>query len=146
MHHPDAPAVEFRDGRAVFVVHGTIVPDWVILDPTPERITEERNVEIRRTAIERIGWDCFIDSAGLTLLDQTDDPGNRGCTLALYATPDRWARGGRILLAVNGSLERDGHRRRYGLHVPGRICTALDAAGWTYGIGGADYARLARRT
>ncbi|MBD0023006.1 MULTISPECIES: hypothetical protein [Gordonia] len=46
----------------------------------------------------------------------------------------------------NGSLERDGHRRRYGLHVPSDISDAPSAAGWTYGISGADYARLVRRT
>ncbi|MCQ4120021.1 DUF6745 domain-containing protein [Rhodococcus tibetensis] len=146
LHHSDAPAVHFDDGRAVFVQHGTIVPDWVVRDPTAERIARERNVEIRRCAIERIGWDTYIDTAGLALVDRADDPGNVGCTLQLYATPDGWGRSGRILLAVNGPSERDGHRRRYGLHVPGWISSALDAAGWTYGLDGADYARLVRRT
>ncbi|MDI9951948.1 MULTISPECIES: DUF6745 domain-containing protein [unclassified Rhodococcus (in: high G+C Gram-positive bacteria)] len=146
LHHSDDPALEFQDGRAVFVQHGTIVPDWVVRDPTAERIARERNVEIRRCAIERIGWDNYIEAAGLALVDQADDPGNAGRTLRLYATPDGWGRSGRILLAVNGSSERDGHRRQYGLHVPRWISSALDAAGWTYGLGGADYARLVRRT
>ena len=121
-------------------------PDWVVRDPTAERIARERNVEIRRCAIERIGWDTYIDAADLALVDQADDPGNAGGTLRLYATPDGWGRTGRILLAINGSPERDGHRRQYGLHVPTWISSALDAAGWTYGLGGDDYARLVRRT
>ncbi|MFG1783409.1 DUF6745 domain-containing protein [Rhodococcus oryzae] len=146
LHHLDRPALEFSDARSVFVHHGTIVPDWVALDPTAERIGRERNVEIRRCAIERLGWDTYIDMAGLALVDRADDPGNPGCTLQLYATPAGWGRPGRILLAVNGSVERDGHRRRYGLHVPRWISSALDAAGWTYGISGADYAQLIRRT
>ncbi|MBT2264715.1 DUF6745 domain-containing protein [Rhodococcus erythropolis] len=146
LHRSDSPAIEFDDGTNAFVLHGAIVPDWVVLDPTAERIALERNVEIRRCAIERIGWDTYIESAGLTLVDETDDPGNAGCLLQLYASPEGWGRSGRILLAVNGSLERDGHRRRYGLHVPGWFTSAMDAAGWTYGITGADYSRLVRRT
>ncbi|WP_415651121.1 DUF6745 domain-containing protein [Rhodococcus opacus] len=146
LHHSGSPALEFQDGDAVFVLHGTIVPDWVVHDPTAERIARERNVEIRRCAIERIGWDTYIDTADLALVDHADDPGNAGCTLRLYATPDGWGRTGRILLAINGSPERDGRRRQYGLHVPTWISSALDAAGWTYGLGGADYARLVRRT
>ncbi|WP_250323890.1 DUF6745 domain-containing protein [Williamsia sp. CHRR-6] len=47
---------------------------------------------------------------------------------------------------MNGSAERDGHRRRYGLPVPEWTTSALQAAGWTYGISGGDYAALARRT
>lgn len=53
LHHSGSPALEFQDGDAVFVLHGTIVPDWVVHDPTAERIARERNVEIRRCAIER---------------------------------------------------------------------------------------------
>ena len=84
--------------------------------------------------------------AGLKMVDRSDDPGNPGCELQLFDAPQQWRNNSRILLTVNGSLERDGHRRRYGLHVPRWISSSLDAAGWTYGIRGHDYARLARRT
>ena len=146
LHHPDAPALEFEDGRLLFADHGTIVPDWVVLGPTVERIARERNVEVRRCAIERIGWDTYIAEAGLALIDRADDPGNVGHTLQLYVISDGWGRSDHILLAVNGSPERDGRRRRYGIYVPTRISSALDAAAWTYGINGTDYARLVRRT
>ena len=62
----------------------------VVTDPTAKRIRDERNVEIRRTAIERIGWDTYIDATGLTLLDAAHDPGNPGCTLRLYGNPHKW--------------------------------------------------------
>lgn len=146
LHMQDSPAVEFVDGTVVYALHGTVVPEWVVCDPTVERIAEERNVEVRRSAIERIGWDTYIDAAGLELLDCADDPGNAGHALALYATPSGWGVPGRILLVTNGSQERDGTRRRYGLNVPEFLPSALDAAGWTYGISGRDYARLVRRT
>lgn len=146
LHHRDEPALRYSDGSEVFVQHGTIVPEWVVMDPTVARIALEPNVEIRRTAIERIGWDVYIDAAELKLVDRVDDPGNPGCVLQLFATPQEWGDDGRILLATNGSLERDGHCRRYGLPVPQRFSSALDAAGWTYGVRGSDYARLVRRT
>ncbi|WP_415972350.1 DUF6745 domain-containing protein [Rhodococcus sp. 077-4] len=146
LHNSIEPALKFGDGSAVHVLSGTVVPSWVIHDPTVERITVERNVEVRRSAIERIGWDSYLDQAGLRLVDTDDDPGNPGCTLQLFATPAGWGGEGRILLAVNGSRERDGERRRYGLRVPGAFASAVDAAGWTYGLAGADYAQLLRRT
>ncbi|MDV2475105.1 hypothetical protein F8M49_06115 [Rhodococcus zopfii] len=146
LHHSDRAALEYPDGAKTFVNHGTIVPEWVVLDPSAERIGRERNVEIRRCAIERIGWDAYIDAAGLTLVDRAEDPGNPGCLLELYERPGAWGPPGRILLAVNGSVERDGTRRRYGLPVPAWAPSALDAAGWTYGISGSDYSRLVRRT
>lgn len=146
LHRADGPAIQFADGTDTSVLHGTVVPDWVIRDPTVDRIRTERNVEVRRAAIERLGWDRFIESAALRLIDRADDPGNTGHSLDLYGTPRDWRGGGRILLATNGSVERDGTRRRYGLAVPGHFSSALDAAGWTYGLRGTDYARLARRT
>ncbi|WP_285185846.1 DUF6745 domain-containing protein [Rhodococcus sp. MEB041] len=146
LHGQNEPAVQFADGRSVHVDHGTIVPEWVIAEPTVERIARERNIEVRRCAIERIGWDVYIDEAGLELVDRTGDPGNAGAPLSLYATPTSWVDDGRILLVVNGSVERDGRRRRYGLPVPNGMTSALDAAGWTYGITGDDYSCLVRRT
>ncbi|MFQ6397646.1 DUF6745 domain-containing protein [Nocardia sp. KC 131] len=146
LHQSDGPALGFLDGTEVFVHHGTIVPEWVVLDPTAERIGNERNIEIRRCAIERLGWDAYLDQAQLTLVGEADDPGNPGSALQLYDSPSEWGRGSRVLLAVNGSVERDGQRRRYGLDVPYWIDNPVDAAGWTYGLSGAQYAQLVRRT
>ncbi|MGY3553954.1 DUF6745 domain-containing protein [Williamsia sp. R60] len=146
LHHEAEPAIQFADRKALYVLHGTVVPEWVMHDPTVERIARERNVEVRRCAIERLGWDVYISEAGMTLIDQADDPGNSDGTLSLYATPPTVRRNGRILLVLNGSRERDGTRRRYGLPVPDGMSSALDAAGWTYGISGDDYSRLVRRT
>lgn len=146
--HADAgPAIAFRDGRTAHCWHGTPVPAWVIEAPTVDRITAERNIEVRRCAIERIGWTTLIDRAGLALIGTAPDPGNPDSELRLYDLPHR-ERGAsaRLLLAVNGSRERDGTRRRYGLHVPAWFDDPIDAAGWSYGLTGAQYAQLQRRT
>ncbi|EGD56672.1 hypothetical protein SCNU_03937 [Gordonia neofelifaecis NRRL B-59395] len=146
LHHRDDPAIRFADDTTLFALHGTVVPEWVIREPTIDRIASEPNIEVRRSAIERLGWETFIARAELELLDRVPDPGNPGALLELYATPDDWCPRSRILLAVNGSVERDGTRRRYGLNVPAWAESALDAAGWTYGLPGPAYAQLARRT
>ncbi|MEU8635599.1 DUF6745 domain-containing protein [Amycolatopsis sp. NPDC048633] len=141
LHHETGPAMAFPDGWTVHAWHGTRVPSWVIDAPTADLIMAERNVEVRRCAIEHLGWTAFVEEAGLELLDRAGDPGNPGCELRLYDGSTT-----RLLLVVNGSVERDGTRRQYGLRVPAEIDHPLDAAGWTYGLTGAQYAQLRRRT
>lgn len=142
LHHADGPAVRYPDGWELHSWHGTRVPAWVITDPAPWRVTQETNVEVRRCAIERIGWPAYVDGADLRLLATAPDPGNPGFELRLYDM----RRETRLLLAVNGSVERDGHRRRYGLTVPGYLNDPLEAAGWTYGLSAEQYSLLVRRT
>ncbi|WP_405959228.1 hypothetical protein OG239_28620 [Streptomyces sp. NBC_00868] len=147
LHRENGPAVRFADGSTVHVLHGTVVPEWVVTGPTVERIHAEANIEVRRSAIERIGWGAYVEQAGLELVGTADDPGNPGFRLSLYDVPaGAWGRPGRLLLTVNGSVEPDGRRRRYGLGVPAHLDDPLDAAGWTYGVSGQQYAQLVRRT
>lgn len=146
-HSAAGPALLYPDGWGIHAWHGTPVPAWVIEDPTVDRIQAERNIEVRRCAIERIGWAAYVRQAGMSLVSVAADPGNPGCKLELYdLPPDMWGPPGRVLLAVNGSVERDGHRRRYGLNVPAEIDDPIAAAGWSYGLSGEQYARLQRRT
>ncbi len=147
LHGTTGPAVVYPDGWAVHVWHGTRVPSWVIEDPTADRINREFNVEVRRCAVEHLGWSAYLEQAGLRILSRAPDPGNPGCELQLYDLPaQKWHAPSRLLLAVNGSVERDGTRRRYGLRVPAGFDHPLDAAGWSYGLTGAQYAGLQRRT
>lgn len=144
LHDDSGPAVVFPDGWSVHCWHGTRVPGWAVVNPTVEKIAAERNIETRRCAIEQLGWPDYIDQAGLRLLGRAPDPGNPGCELRLY--DDQPHLRSRLLLAVNGSVERDGTRRRYGLRVPPWLDDPVEAAGWSYGLTGAQYSRLLRRT
>ncbi|NNH74480.1 hypothetical protein HLB23_32320 [Nocardia uniformis] len=147
LHNPDDRAVEFSDGTGIFALHGIRVPDWVMATPTVDEILAERSVEVRRAAIERLGWDSYIEQAELTLVSAAADPGNPGAELRLYDVPSRhWGFDTRVVLVVNGSRERDGTRRRYGINVPAGIDDPLAAVGWSYGLDGSQYAQLLRRT
>jgi hypothetical protein len=147
LHSATGPALVWADGWRLHFWHGTRVPAWVVQRPTVEAITAEANVEVRRCGIEAMGWDTYIAASGLRLADRAADPGNPGHELCLYDLPPAiWGEPARVLLAVNGSVERDGTRRRYGLPVPADVPDALAAAGWTYGLSAEQYARLVRRT
>lgn len=106
LHDEGGPAVVFPDGWSVHCWHGTRVPDWVVQNPTAELISAECNIEIRRCAIERLGWQNYIEQAGLRLLGQAPDPGNPGCQLRLY--DDHPQSKNRLLLAVNGRSSAGG--------------------------------------
>jgi hypothetical protein len=147
LHSDSGPALVWPDGWSLHFWHGTLVPAWVVERPTVAAIHAESNVEVRRCGIESLGWDAYIAGARLRLVDRTDDPGNPDCHLCLYELPaDIWGTATRVLVATNGSPERDGTRRRYGLPVPADVTTAVGAAAWTYGLEGDQYACLARRT
>ncbi|WP_431904572.1 DUF6745 domain-containing protein [Nonomuraea sp. bgisy101] len=142
LHCPDGPAIRYADGWDTHAWHGTAVPPWVIKDPSVQRIADEPNVEVRRCAIEHIGWASYIVRAGLRLVATAPDPGNPGADLRLYDLRGET----RVLLAVNGSVERDGRRRQYGLTVPGFLDDPVAAAAWTYGLSAEQYSLLVRRT
>lgn len=52
----------------------------------------------------------------------------------------------RVLLCTNGTPERDGVRRRFGLTVPGSIQEPVAAAAWTFDLGPSEYRLLERAT
>lgn len=157
LHNPAGLALAYPDGWGFYAWHGRRVPGWVIVAPSTEAITAEENVEVRRCAIESLGWDRFIAEAGLVPVAAGDsknlaaahvpDPGNPGQHLDLYDVPERlWGGRIRLLMCTNGTPERDGTRRRYGLKVPAHISDPLEAAAWTAGLGKDEYARMVRRT
>jgi hypothetical protein len=157
LHNPSGLAVAYPDGWGFYAWRGRRVPGWVIVAPSVEAIAAEANVEVRRCAIESLGWDRFIAEAGLVPVTASaganlaaahvPDPGNPGQHLVLYDVPERlWGGRIRLLMCTNGTPERDGIRRRYGPKVPARISDPVAAAAWTADLGKDEYARMVRRT
>ena len=112
------------------------------------RILHEENAEVRRCAIERMGWDRFIADAGLQQVGATiADPGNSGQTLSLWDVPEQIYGDTdiRVLLCSNGTIERDGTRRKFGLTVPAEISDPISAAAWGYDLDAETYAKCQRR-
>ena len=130
-HSADGPAVTYADGMAWYFWHGVRVPaDLIEGGGWPvEWILREARPEIRRCAIERIGWDRFATEAQLNpVATAAPDPGNPGQVLELYDLPQHLLGGpGRLLLCTNGTTQPDGTRRRYGLTVLSRVCIFLNS-------------------
>jgi hypothetical protein len=147
LHHTSGPAIGYADGWGIWAWHGRRVPEWVITNPTPEVIAAEDNVEIRRCGIESMGWDRYVHAAELQLVASAPDPGNAPHTVDLYDVPERlWGDPVRLIVVTNGSAERDGSRRRYGLTTPAEISDPIAAVAWTVGESKSEYLATARRT
>ncbi|GAA3672171.1 hypothetical protein GCM10022224_040470 [Nonomuraea antimicrobica] len=148
-HRADGPAIGWADGFGLYFWHGTHVPRAIIDDTlTADEILREPNAEVRRCAIERRGWDRFTTEADLAQIGPAiPDPGNPGQTLTLHDVPHGvYTATVRVLLCTNGTVERDGTRRRFGLTVPADCTDPLQAAAWTYGLTPAEYAQAQRRS
>lgn len=147
LHCEDGPALEYRDGWKVYAWHGTRVPEWVIEEPDAERAIRERNSEVRRAALEVVGWDKAIAHIGLKPIATAPDPANFPHELALYSLPEEfYDQPVNLLLMVNGSPDRSGELRLYGETVPADITDPLAAAAWQYDVPVDAYAGLVRRT
>lgn len=150
LHGESGPALAYADGYDGCWWHGIRVPADLVAGEgwAPERILREPNSEIRRCAIEKRGWERFVVDAGLARVGAPQpDPGNPGRELALYDVPAAiYDEPVRVLICENGSPDRDGTRRTFGLTVPADMPDPVTAAGWTYGVSREEYAALARRT
>jgi hypothetical protein len=151
LHRADGPALGYADGWVLHSWHGTTVPADLVDGPGwgVARILAEPNAELRRCAVERMGWDRFVGAARLRQVGpDRPDPGNPGQLLRLYELPPGLApdRPARLLVVTNASPDRDGTRRTFGLPVPPDVPDALSAAALTFGVSRAEYAGLDRAT
>jgi hypothetical protein len=93
---------------------------------TPAEILAERNAEVRRVMIERLGLDRFISGAGATVLDEDTDPGGKRQLLKVPMAGDE------DLVCVSLLCPSTG--RQYIVRVPPTTRTCRQAVAWTAGF------------
>lgn len=145
LHCPNGPAIRWEDGYELYVWHGTLVPEDLIMGRwSTEDILRETNTETRRCAIEHMGWPEFVVKAGLKPVGRSaPDPANPGQELQLYDVPEQiYNTAIRVLMCTNATRERDGSRHQFGLTVPATIKDPVEAAAWTFGESKQEYAKL----
>jgi len=149
LHCETGPAVAWADHFKLWYWHGVHVPQRLVEGTlTAMEVLKLPNVEVRRCAVERMGWGWLIKEANLGPIGPSvPDPGNPGHELTLYSVPAQFFDTEiNVLVCDNGTVERDGTRRRFGLTVPANIFTPVEAAAWTYGLTAEQYAQAQRRS
>ena len=123
--HSDAgPYARWRDGTAIYRVHGVECPAWVI--EHPERITTaaidaETNAEVRRVMIDKYGVARYLAEVGTVVSDGTDETG-QPLTLYRRDVPDDEPIV--MLRMLNSTPDADGTRRAYMRRVPPDLASA----------------------
>lgn len=117
---------------------GVVVNERIAFRPetiTVEGILAERNAEVRRVMLERVGFEWFFDRAKAEVLDADRDAGGERKLLRIKLSGDE------NLVCVSLSCPSTG--RRYVLRVPPKTKTCRKAAAWLAGFDNPDdYAPL----
>ena len=115
-HCDDGPFCRWRDGSALYAVHGVRVPGWIVERPahiTAEKIEAEANAEIRRIMIDRYGLARYLRDSGAKPIDHEEGIG----TLLRKEEPGDDPI--YMVEVVNTTPEADGSFKRYMLDVSG---------------------------
>lgn len=74
-HADGEPSHEWRDGWELYYWHGVLMPKrFIVADPaeiTAAEIMAERNTEVRRAVLERVGRDRLLDHPSCRLVQRT---------------------------------------------------------------------------
>ena len=139
LHCEDGPAIAYRDGWALHVWRGTVVPAEWIESPrslAPGIALKWENIEQRRAACEILGWDKIIKSLKPKVIDTDPDP-MIGELLEVDLPDSGKERFLRVRCATG---------RVFALPVPPNMETALEANASTYGVDPETYSQLEIRT
>ena len=74
-HNENGPFCSWRDGSAIYSVHGVMIPGYIVESPeliTIKDIETEKNAEIRRIMIDKYGRNRYIEDSGAKLIAQDD--------------------------------------------------------------------------
>ncbi len=130
-HSSDGPFCRWRDGSALYAVHGVRLPAWIIERPkdiTVAKIDAEANVEVRRVMIERYGQAQFIRDSNAKLLDHDEACGSLWRREVTNDEPVV------ILEMLNRTPEPDGSFKHYFERVPPGMTSAHEAHNWRRGF------------
>jgi len=140
LHNVSGPAIQYPDGWSVWYIHGVRVPQDIIENPesiTPQRITDEENVEVRRVMLERYGAGRYLHNIGAKVLDADVDPlGNQRRLLRAEFDDDEPLV---MTEVVNSTPESDGSKKIYHERVPGSITTLDEAFAWQWDLQVGEY-------
>ncbi len=128
LHSTSGPAISWRDGTALWFIHGANVPQQVVEAPetlTIEQIKGETNAEVRRVMIDRYGAAKYITAIGATIVAE-DEYGKLLRADVGDAEPYCFVQ------VLNSTPEPDGSIKTYTLRVPPSMKTCREGLAWTF--------------
>ena len=134
LHCSDGPAVAFDDGALYFFWHGTRVSKKIIMTPeklTAKEINDERNSEIVRAIVEKLGWPEFMKRIEVKLVDKWFDPATK-LHYELYDFKNRRFELAPKLLKMESPEVLDGTRPTYIEPVHPQLMTCKAARKWQF--------------
>ena len=76
LHCDGGPAIRYGDGFSVWALNGVMVPKWLAETPAMQidclRISEVRNVEVRREMVRKVGVERLVQKLGAETRDKLD--------------------------------------------------------------------------
>ena len=134
LHCEDGPALRYPDGWAIYSWHGVRVNEDVITcrpsSITTKRILGERNAEVARVLLERMGAERFATEAdGAKVVHRDIDGNGNGSRLLSIPMPNMPDREARVVVVQCPSTDR-----QYVLGVPPWVATCQAAVAWTFGV------------
>ena len=122
LHCDNGPACQ-NTIENLYFFHGVLVPAYAVMRPewiTLDEIKRENSEEVRRTLIERYGWEKYLTDSGAVVVDQRRN--DRDAQMERLFTTDG---GARRFVCMDPSTGR-----RYALGVPRDIATCAQAQAW----------------
>lgn len=146
LHAEEGPALEYRDGWSIYAWHGFQLPDthtWLITEKsriTPDYIDSEGNAELRRIALEVIGFEKYLAERNFKEVAKDE---TLGLPRRLLQTKVQ----GEVLNVIevtNGTIEPDGTRKKYMLGALRDTKTPHEAVAASYGRPASKYKEVVR--
>jgi hypothetical protein len=109
--------------------HGVPITERIAFAPetiTVDEIIDERNVELRRVLLERMGYQTFLARSQAEIMDEDEDPGGRRQLLRMALPEDEDL----VVLSVKDPSTA----RAYVLRVPPSMQNCHQAAAWIAGF------------
>ena len=141
-HAEGQPAIRWDDQAELSWWHGTELPagfwSWTIKD-----VVDCANTKLRRIALAHLDPKTFAGQ--LAPVAVADDPANPGQVIELYELPGvRGKAATKFVRVANASLNMDGTRRTYLLHVPPTVTDPVEAMAMSFGVDADTYRGLVR--
>jgi hypothetical protein len=129
LHNDKGPALAYRDGFSLYMIHGVRIPPYIITNPerlTVDEIDNERNQEVKRVMLDKYGFENYIKNSGAKLI-HSDEKGD------LYRR--EYGNGEEpfcFIIVTDATPEPDGTFKKYMLGVDEEDKTATQAAARTF--------------